>query len=65
MTNIIDIDRRSDKFVDLAHKIAKASTRAFIEAGCPIPDWFDDTNLSVAISFVEEIIDRGIEIEQR
>lgn len=65
MTNITDIDRRSVKFHDIAHKIAKAAQRAFIEAGCPIPDWFEDTNMSVAVDFVSEIIDRGIEIENR
>lgn len=63
MAKITEIDRRSDEFHDIVNKIAKASWRAFIEAGCPIPDWFEDTNKSVAIDFVAEIIDRGLDVE--
>ena len=62
---ITDIDRRSDKFHDIAVKIAMAARRAFIEAGCAEPDWFEDTSRSVSIDFVEEIIARGLDIENR
>lgn len=65
MTHITEIDRRSDEFHDLVKAIADASEKIFIRSGCPIPPWFEDTNRSVATAFVEEIIDRGLEIENR
>lgn len=65
MSQIIDIDRRSNEFYDLADKVVKAAERAFIETGRPIPWWLPDTNKSVIFDAIDEIIQRGIEIEQR
>ncbi len=65
MNKITNISRHSDEFASLVFEIAKASKRAFIKGGYPIPDWFEDTNMSVAIDFVEEVIGRGQEIESR
>lgn len=62
---IEDIERNSSVFHDVADKVIKATERAFIEAGCPIPWWFEDTNKSVIHDAIDEIIQRGIEIEQR
>jgi len=64
-TSMTALDRHDPRYRGIVDKIAKASHRAFIEAGCPVPEWFEDTNLSVAFDFVDEIVYRGREIEER
>lgn len=64
MAKLTDISRGLD-FYDIVDQIEAASRKAFIKTGRPIPDWFEDTNRSVAIACVEEILARGEDIEAR
>ena len=62
---ITDIKRGSDLFFDIAIAMRDACHVAIANEGIPIPWWFEDTSKSIAIDALEELIERGIEIEDR
>lgn len=62
---ITDIPRRSYEFNEIALALADAMQDIFARKAYPIPDWFEDTNRSVAFDAIDELIQRGIEIEDR